>query len=297
MTTHLVLDASNPALSLLAVRTYDKKYTAVPNGKLPVDFLHTLNEFYFRLTGNKLDPEASSLSVKAEQGRFQRVYGPSCYASKEKDAFVIQWGRESIKVTPQKGGTFEGIDPENLSISFASVAYGQQLEAVLRLMFFDEADEDYIMDISLWPINKETTLVADSLNALLTRNPSKIFAQFAPQPEMSSFAGPQYSAGDLEEGSYSCIGYRQVSTNWGTKYLLLCAEHAELNQPVPFEIWSDKTTTPVLSLAPVITPEAPAELAIWGKRQTKKGTIAANQSLQLAAGALPQVEGGLDLSF
>jgi hypothetical protein len=135
------------------------------------------------------------------------------------------------------------------------------------------------------------------MNVLLTRNPAKALTQLAEQPEFSSFDGPQYSAGDLEEGDYTVVSYRQVATKWGVKYLMLCEASEELNQPVPFELWSDKTSTPVLSLSPTITTETPAKISVYGKRQTRKGSIAADTALNLPQGAIAQTEGGLDLDF
>jgi len=296
--TQLSLDITNPQLAALAARKYENKYTQVPNGKLPSAFSALLGEFYKRLTGKDLDAEASTLSIAADAGKFKAVYGPSLYASTEGDKLVIQWGREVIELTPNKGGTFEGINPETLSISFAAVAYGNSMDAVLRLMFFNEADEDFSMDIKPRPLDYQVPLVAETLNNLLSRNPKKAVAFFAPQPELNSFDGPSFSAGDLEEGVYVVQSYRAIETKWGKKHMLLCDANPELKQPVPFELWSDSTSSAILSLNPTISLEAPALLTIWGTRQTKRNTIAANQTLELSKGALgATAEGALDLDF
>ena len=293
--THLVLDITNPALAPLAAKVYSAKHAAVPNSKLPASFRDSLNEFYFRLTGENLNPEASTLTVVADNGKYKGLYRPSLYSSADGKAFVLQWGREALLLTPQKGGTFEGIDPEKLSISFAAVKYGNSLDVALRLMYFDEADSDFSMDVQVRSADRETELVAETLNNLLGRNPAKAVALLAKAPEINSFDGPQFSAGDLEEGVYDIISYRPVNTKWGLKHMLLCAPNPELGQKSAFELWSDQTSSSVLSLDPKINEEFPAQVTIWNKRQTKRGTIAANQTITLAASALP--EANFDLDF
>lgn len=293
--THLILDITNSALAPLATKVYANKYAPVPNGKLPASFKASLNEFYKRLTGNDLDPEASSITVAADNGKYKGMYGPSLYASEDGAAFVLQWGREAISLKPKKGGTFEGVDPESLSITFAAVKYGNSLDVVLRLMYFDEADADFSMDVQVRALDRETELVAETLNNLLGRNPAKAVAMLAKAPEINSFDGPQFSAGDLEEGTYDIVSYRSLNTKWGLKHMLLCAPNPELGQESHFELWSDQTSSSVLSLNPTIDEAHPAQVTIWNKRQTKRGTIAANQTIILAADALPVSD--LDLDF
>jgi len=280
--SQIILDISNPALAPLAVRSYEKKYTHVPNRVLPEAVRSQLQEIYIRLTSRPLDAEASTLSVAADDGRYKGIYGPSLYASKDGTQFIIQWGREAIALTPQKGGTFEEVSPENLSISFASVKYGNALDVVMRLMYFDEADNAFFLDIKPRAATKETELVAETMTNLMSRNPKKVVGMLAPQPELSTFDGEQYSAGDLEEGTYQIRSYRQLTTKWGTKYMMLVEANPELGQDNPFELWSDATSSAVLSLSPKIDGEHPATVTVFGKRQTKRGTIKADQSIALA---------------
>lgn len=282
----IILDISNPLLAPLAARSYEKKYTHVPNKALPEAIKFQLGEVYKRLTGKDLDPEGSTMSVASDNGRFKAVYGPSLYAGKDGQTLIVQWGREAITITPQKGGTFLEVNSNNLSISFAAVKYGNALDAVMRLMYFDEADNDFYLDIKPRAVTKDTELVAETLTNLLSRNPKKVIDLLAPQPELSTFDGEQYSAGDLEEGTYQIRSVRAISTKWGLKHMLLVEAAPDLDRAEPFELWSDTTSSAVLSLDPKIDAEHPATVTIWGKRQTKRGTIAANQTITLAADAL-----------
>lgn len=284
MANTLSLDIENPTLAPLATRRYEKQYTNVPNRAIKGEFAASLQGFYKAVCGEDMSPEDHTVTVRAQNGTLNKLYGPSLYGVSDK-LIVIKWGQKMIHLAVDskakalqfvsEEGQPIGLGTDFVTATFADVAIGNSRDLVLRLSVYDETTEETsILDISTWTtLSDEDGLPsADEFNQFIRRSPKKAFALLKECPSFEQFEGETFNLVQLQPGQYSVIGYRRLKMD-RVQFMMRVAANPELGQMADFECWGHNCINPALLSNPVVSVEQPATLMLHAVNETKKGKL------------------------
>ena len=113
---------SSPDLAPLAGRAYDSAYTALPNSNMPKAMRRDLDKVFVSLTGEELPLEENTFLIKAEDGVYNRLFGPILKVGvdeiegTESGKAYIQWGNRYIPVALGKTGVSVDINSQTVAL-------------------------------------------------------------------------------------------------------------------------------------------------------------------------------------
>ncbi|CBA17740.1 hypothetical protein AHIS1_p028 [Acaryochloris phage A-HIS1] len=293
----LDLTINNEVLSRLQKKRYEKPTTAVPNKALAATpFGSDLALIYEALTGNTMNPEGNTFTVRANNGGgFSRLYAPAVY--NENDTLVIRWGSEYIPFTfVESGGKRKkyslwpanetAVSKEDLELTFAKIPFGLDgFDPCLKVSLYVEAEQDTItVEFPVWCADNKNKPSDDLLNEKLLRNPTELMTLIAAPPV--TFDGPTYSFRNEDEthlGEYTVTSYRSVETAYGTNFIMVVdVTNDDRYEVDAFETWSPNTDVKNMLISdPVITAEAPAKLVVSNRQ--KYTTKAKREGMKIEA--------------
>jgi hypothetical protein len=301
------LDERNRAR--LEAKSYTRQYTDVPNRALPENLRAGLNAIYKVLSGEDLDPDGSTFTVRADpNGTFKRLYSPTVLSTAEK-GLVVRWGDRDFPLTLAPGKVGTAFAPKNAKFAFKEETFGKFTDAVLTVSV-PEADSLYVFPIPVRSADFEDKVSADLLDLLLDENPEAIAEKVAIASDLSKrgessgerMFGEFVKVAQLPLGEYKVTTYRaKEGGDYGTQYYL------QVQIPEPFtanvrkkiegtDTYGDVETEivdwaiikpnsklkKILAAEPVITPDAPSTLRVLS-HDTFNGFDTAEVALKCAS--------------
>jgi hypothetical protein len=303
MAITLNLRQDNPKLGALSGRTYEKKYTPVPNRVIKGELGAQIATVFKAITGDDIDPQDNTLTVGAEDGTLKKLFSPTVYGNEEGDGFYLGWGSRKLPLVISKKvltfvddqGKPTGAGPEFLEVNFYDLPVGNSRDLVIRCSYFEEStQETYVVDFRTWTHknDKKGLETADDLNQFVKRTPNKVAPIFKPAPTGGGLDSETLSMSDLKPGVYTVIGYRATNAGGRVQFILHCLPNPELGQEAEFELWGHYCVNNCLEAGPTITPELPAEFRLNGFKDSKKINPKTNQPYKTPQGGLiPSPEG------
>jgi len=280
------LDDKNRAR--LESRPYERIFTDIPNRALPESYRQALGVIYKALTGDELDPEGSTFTVKADpNGIFQRLYSPTIFST-ETGGLVIRWGERDIPVLLTAGKIVVEGSSKGTKFSFKDEQIGKYTEPVLSITVSSEGTV-YTLPVPLRKKDIKEEMSADLLDLLLDENPDSISSKVYAAPDLSKrgeysqserMVGPYLKVSALPVGDYKVTTYRvKEGGQYGTDYFLQVQVPEPFCAPVRVQVdgeWVEQETEitdwaivkpnasmkKVLAAEPVITPDSPATLKV-----------------------------------
>jgi hypothetical protein len=278
---------TSPDLAPLAGREYSKQYTALPNANLPKAMRLALDKVFTALTGEELPLEENTFLIKAEDGVYNRLFGPILKAGNDEvegtstGSFTIQWGNRYIPVTLGKEGLGVEINGQavTLEAEFAAFNFSGRGPDACLMVSVDEEDGSgqTAMPIAVRFIDYQNPPETKALNSLLKKNKAvddilPLVQEVTPRGSggMRSDCDSEIDFRDLEIGQYSVIGYRSANTKFGTSYRIVIGDYP-VGTGQTAETWAHTSLRSLLATSPEITAEKPALLHIKDKEVTSDG--------------------------
>ena len=311
--------SGNETLAKLQKKKYTDDFTNIPNRVFKGSLQADLNTIYSAITGQSLDGDAHTFTVRANDTVFSRLYTPAVYS--QGDHLIVKWGNEEIPLVFQevigkgKKATYElapkssAFDAIDVSLTFTEIPFGNAgVDPVLRVAVYLEAEEDTLtVDLPVWCADNKNKPSEAVLNEKLLRNPQALCSLIA-QP-LQRFDGPTLDSrkepeeGGMHLGEYTVVSYRSVNTTYGTRFVLLidCSNDSRYDFDA-FEMFDPKgNVANLLASAPVISADAPAKLVISDRKQRKGRNgayVLVEASLVIDATAnMPESDDEIDLDF
>lgn len=253
----------------LAVKTYEKQYTPVPNKNLKNSKLKEQLTRILHAVGEEFDNEASYLVVKAEDGAFSRLFLPTVYAcGEEGNRYAALRFSDNQKISLSKLEEVGEVDFDERTLVFMLEEEGYEpLVAKFHLFVADGENPPEKMEIKqAW---KQGNLVD-----LLGKEPKMV---------------QRHKLQELEDGSEIQItGYKSFPTKYGDMYII--------STPEGIEYIANTNVKKVLQANPEISPDKPATCKILSRRQSNNGKINVNTTLEVDEKAFGMAS-AIDLDF
>lgn len=301
---------ASPELAPLAGRQYEKAYSALPNANLPKAMRRDLDKVFLALTGEELPLEENTFLIKAEDGVYNRLFGPILKVGSddvegtESGSAYIQWGDRYIPVSLGKDGVTVDINGQAVSLEseFAEFNFSGRGNDAALMVSVDEEDGSgqVVLPVAVRFIDWQNPPEIKALNALMKKGKEEEILSFV-QEATPKGTGSRQNADhdidfrDLEEGeSYTVTSYRGVNTQYGASYRIILADY-----PVPgetAECWAHASLRPLLATQPEISAEKPATIHIKDKTAMQDGKVRIRCSMILSAQEEVS-DDALDLNF
>lgn len=303
-------------LSALGARRYSSSYTAVPNTKLPAEMQKHLAIVYKAISGEDFPMDDSTFAVSAKDKLFYRFYAPKLYrGSVLEDGtatpdLYIRWGNARIGLVTEG----ESIQPKHKSsdkVAFKFATFnpsgrGEDPALEVKVTIKDGKDSIvYVLPVAVAPqdwkaydsehFNTTVENDASALAELLATESSGKSSGSSTTGETTDrktllaavFGSKDEQTRPLE---FSCIGYRQVKTSYGTTAILQLKASAdeEVRRVYPiastdFGLWADGKAKDILAHgepdisesnpATLVMPVGALSMLVLGPQQTKAGAI------------------------
>lgn len=280
----------------LAMREYKKAYTNVPNSALPKSLSETLNTIYEFFTGESLPPEDYTFLVRAENGKFRRVFSPAAYSNPDGSGFLIRWGERDIPLLIQDGKvTASNKAKHSVKVKIQSINGYDTV--VLALSFADKEKNIYSMPFPLRPASYEDGIDDNELEMFIEEGMvEKALALVAEPPVPSDKSGEQDYSGSgerlegpvikvsqLEIGDWPITAFRRYKNNYGVQHLMQSYAEVPFSAMVSgknedgewtteekeisgnFILKANNAANKMLMSDPIITQEKPATLSVVSK--------------------------------
>lgn len=264
---------SNPALSIVRARTYQRNYTPLPNNILAADLLADLNVVYSALSGgNEVPVEDFTFLVKAKDGYLARLHSPIIGKNAD-NKMVIRWGNVDFEVDMDseaynlKVGSFD-FSGRGLDVClFITVKVGKDAYRMPLPLRLQNWDDKPTLDDTEYLFSEDFDQFIDTLGVLPTRG------------ESTGSGGEELiSLRDLEvDAEYEVVGYKEVKTSYGTNFII------EFKGGI--KSWSHKCINQVLRAKPTISATAPATLKMLKKNEFSPGKFSIDAVLILQVSA------------
>ena len=247
------LDDKNRAR--LESKTYSRAYTDIPNKALPESYKTGLSAIFTALTGEDLDSEGSTFTVRADaNGVFKRLYSPTVFSTEEK-GLVIRWGSQDIPLVVSPGKITVANAPKGVKFAFKEETIGKFTEPVLSVSVPSDGTL-YSLPIPIRSLDWEDKVSADLLDLLLDENPEAIAEKVQVASDLSKrgensgsgerMQGPFVKVAHLPIGDYTVTTYRTKEGGaYGTDYFLQVRIDDPFTAPVRQQVdgeWMDVET-------------------------------------------------------
>lgn len=300
---------SSPDLAPLAGREYSGQYVSLPNANLPKAMRRDLDKVFVSLTGEELPLEENTFLIKAEDGVYNRLFGPILKVGvdgvedTEAGKAYIQWGNRYIPVSLGKSGVSVDINGQTVSLEseFAEFNFSGRGNDIGLMISVDEEDGSgqVVLPIAVRFIDWENPPEIKALNAMMKKGKDadilSLVQEVAARGTGRQRADHEIDFRDLDEGeSFTVVSYRQVETRYGPSYRIILGDHPTVGETS--ECWAHASLRPLLATQPEISAEKPATVHIKEKTLSNDGKVRIRCSLILSQ--QEEVDGdALDLNF
>lgn len=269
---------SSPDLAPLAGRAYDSAYTALPNSNMPKAMRRDLDKVFVSLTGEELPLEENTFLIKAEDGVYNRLFGPILKVGvdgvedTEAGKAYIQWGNRYIPVALGKTGVSVDINGQTVALEaeFAEFNFSGRGNDIGLMISVDEEDGSgqVVLPVAVRFIDWENPPEIKALNALMKKGKDadilSLVQEVAARGTGRQRADHEIDFRDLDEGeSFTVVSYRQVETKYGASYRIVLGDHPVVGETS--ECWAHASLRPLLATQPEISAEKPATIHIKEK--------------------------------
>jgi hypothetical protein len=302
---------ASPDLAPLAGREYSSSYTPLPNSNLPRGMRRDLDKIFTALTGEELVLEENTFLIRADDGVYNRLFGPVLKAGSDEvegttvGSLCVQWGPRYIPLTLTKEGVQVTINdqPVTLDAEFGEFNFSGRGPDIALMVSVDEEDGSgqVVLPIAVRFIDWQNPPELKALNAMLKKKAGDVtgLIQVATPKGGGGFrarADHDIDFRDLEEGiQYSVQSYRGVETQYGQSYRIILADYPVDGETA--ECWAHASLRPIFATKPEINAEKPATLTIKSKDVSEKdGKVRIRCSLILSRQEAVN-EDDLDLDF
>lgn len=308
--TTIDVGTGSPDLAPLAGRPYQTQYTALPNANLPKAMRRDLDKFHTALTGDELPLEENTFLIKAQDGVYNRLFGPILKAGSDdvpgtqSGSLCVQWGNRYIPVNLDKEGLTVTLDSGSVTLEaeFGEFNFsGRGLDTALMVSLEEEdGSGQVILPIAVRFTDYKSPPETKLLNSLMKKGKQDdIVSLVSEVTPRGSGGGNQadndINFNDLAEGeSYTVIGYRSCQTAYGTSYRMVLADYPVEGQTA--ECWAHSSLRPLLATSPEVSPEKPATVNIKEKTVMQDGKVRIRCSMILSQQAEVS-EDDLNLNF
>lgn len=247
------LDERNRAR--LESKTYTRAYTDIPNRALPETYQKGLSAIYLALTGDELQGEGSTFTVRADaNGVFKRLYAPTVFSTEEK-GLVIRWGDRDIVLQVSPGKITSAGAAKGTKFAFKEETIGKYTEPVLSVSVSSDGVL-YTLPVPIRSVDYEDKVSADLLDLLLDENPESIAEKLQVASDLSKrgenansgdrLQGPFVKVAHLPIGDYPVTTYRTKEGGaYGTDYFVQVKISEPFTAPVRAQVdgeWVDVET-------------------------------------------------------
>jgi len=300
---------SSPDLAPLAGREYPGQYVSLPNANLPKAMRRDLDKVFVSLTGEELPLEENTFLIKAEDGVYNRLFGPILKVGvdevegTESGKAYIQWGNRYIPVSLGKSGVSVDINGQTVSLEseFAEFNFSGRGNDIGLMISVDEEDGSgqVVLPIAVRFIDWENPPEIKALNAMLKKGKDadilSLVQEVAARGTGRQRADHEIDFRDLDEGeSFTVVSYRGVETKYGPSYRIILGDHPVAGETS--ECWAHASLRPLLATQPEISDEKPATIHIKEKTVGTDGKVRIRCSMILSQ--QEEVDGdALDLNF
>jgi hypothetical protein len=300
----------SPDLAPLAGREYKSAYTPLPNANLPRAMRRNLDMIFMALTGEDLSLEDNTLLIKAEDGVYNRLFGPVLKAGEDgvegtsTGTMYIQWGNRFIPITLSKEGAGVTVNGQTVTLEaeFAEFNFSGRGNDHALMVSVDEEDGtgQVVLPVAVRFQDWSNPPEIKALNALMKKNKQEDIISLIQAVTPRGTGGRQKADHDIDfrdlgEGlEYTVIAYRGVNTVHGASYRIVIADYPNVGETA--EAWAHTSLRPLLATQPEISTEKPATLSIKEKTVTTDGKTRIRCSLILSQ-QVEVEEGALDIRF
>lgn len=285
----------SPELAPLAGREYSGAYTSLPNANLPKAMRRDLDKVFLALTGEELPLEENTFLIKADNGVYDRLFGPVLKVGNDEvegtssGRAYIQWGNRYIPVSLSKEGLTVEINgqPVVLETEFSEFNFsGRGNDAALMVSVEEEdGSGQVVLPVAVRFVDWQNPPDIKALNSLMKKNKEEdilpLIQEVSAKGTNSSRADHDIEFRDLEEGqSYDVISSRACETKYGMSYRIILANYPVEGETA--ETWAHASLRPLLSTQPEISVEKPATLHIKEKSLSPDGKTRMRCSLILS---------------
>ena len=300
---------SSPDLAPLAGREYSGQYVSLPNANLPKAMRRDLDKVFVSLTGEELPLEENTFLIKAEDGVYNRLFGPILKVGvdeiegTEAGKAYIQWGNRYIPVSLGKSGVSVDINGQTVSLEseFAEFNFSGRGNDIGLMISVDEEDGSgqVVLPIAVRFIDWENPPEIKALNALMKKGKDadilSLVQEVAARGTGRQRADHEIDFRDLDEGeSFTVVSYRSVDTKYGVSFRVVLGDHPVVGETS--ECWAHASLRPLLATQPEISVEKPATIHIKEKTVGADGKVRIRCSMILSQQAEVDSD-ALDLNF
>ena len=286
---------SSPDLAPLAGRTYGSAYTALPNSNMPKAMRRDLDKVFVSLTGEELPLEENTFLIKAEDGVYNRLFGPILKVGvdeiegTESGKAYIQWGNRYIPVALGKTGVSVDINGQTVALEaeFAEFNFSGRGNDIGLMISVDEEDGSgqVVLPVAVRFIDWENPPEIKALNAMMKKGKDadilSLVQEVAARGTGRQRADHEIDFRDLDEGeSFTVVSYRQVETKYGASYRIILGDHPVVGETS--ECWAHASLRPPLATQPEISAEKPATVHIKEKSLSNDGKVRIRCSMILS---------------
>ena len=283
--TTIEVGTASPDLAPLAGRTYDSQYTALPNANLPRAMRQNLDKVFMAMTGEDLPLEENTFLIKAEDGIYNRLFGPVIKAGAEGvegtsvGSLYVQWGPRYIPVSLSKEGMTVTVNgqPITLEAEFVSYNFSGRGGDVSLMVSVDEEDESgqILLPIAIRFSDYKNVPDVKVLNGMLKKKPEDLVSMVQEAKPKGSGSGRSNADGEFDfkelevDVPYEVISYRPVNTTYGQTFRMTIRDYPEADKTA--EGWCHSTLRSILATQPEISEEKPAVLTVKDRQVTTDG--------------------------
>ena len=303
------VSTGSPELAPLAGREYPSQYTSLPNANLPKAMRRDLDKVFVSLTGEELPLEENTFLIRAEDGVYNRLFGPILKVgvdgveNTETGKSYIQWGNRYIPVSLSKSGLSVDINGQTVTLEseFAEFNFSGRGSDIGLMISVDEEDGSgqVVLPIAVRFIDWENPPEIKALNAMMKKGKDtdilSLVQEVSARNTGRQQADHEIDFRDLDEGeSYTVVSYRNVDTKYGPSYRIILADHPVVGETS--ECWAHSSLRPLLATQPEISVDKPATISIKEKSLTTDGKVRIRCYMILSQ--QEEVDGdALDLNF
>lgn len=286
---------SSPDLAPLAGREYPSHYTSLPNANLPKAMRRDLDKVFVSLTGEELPLEENTFLIKAEDGVYNRLFGPILKVgvdgieNTEAGKAYIQWGNRYIPVSLGKSGVSVDINGQTVSLEseFAEFNFSGRGNDIGLMVSVDEEDGSgqVVLPIAVRFTDWENPPEIKALNAMMKKGKDadilSLIQEVTARGTGRQQADHEIDFRDLDEGeSFTVVSYRSVDTKHGVSFRVVLGDHPVVGETS--ECWAHASLRPLLATQPEISVEKPATIHIKEKTVGSDGKVRIRCSMILS---------------
>jgi hypothetical protein len=268
-----------------------------------------LDKVFVSLTGEELPLEENTFLIKAEDGVYNRLFGPILKVGAdgiedtEAGKAYIQWGNRYIPVALGKTGVSVDINGQTVALEaeFSEFNFSGRGNDIGLMISVDEEDGSgqVVLPIAVRFIDWENPPEIKALNAMMKKGKDadilSLIQEVAARGTGRQRADHEIDFRDLDEGeSFTVVSYRGVETKYGPSYRIILGDHPVVGETS--ECWAHASLRPLLATQPEISVEKPATINIKEKTVGTDGKVRIRCSMILSQ--QEEVDGdALDINF